>query len=91
VATIYCVWGAEAIEEHRKDGRILSRVKQRRCKTGSNLKRYVKYSGIGAGGRAVAAVDVTKILESHTSGREGRVSDGGDEMVGVAQARVSMG
>ena len=37
----------------------------------------------------VAAVDVTKILESHTSGREGRASDGGDEVLGVAQARVS--
>ena len=37
----------------------------------------------------VAAVDVTKILESHTSGREDRVLDGGDEILGVAQARVS--
>ena len=66
MATIYCVWG-EAIEEHRKDSRILSKSgeTEKRCKTGSKGKRYVKYSGIGV----VAAVDVTKIRESHTSGR----------------------
>ena len=43
------MWEGEAIEEHRKDGRILSTLSEteKRCKTGSKDKRYVKYSVIG--------------------------------------------
>jgi hypothetical protein len=46
------VWGGEAIEEHRKDGRILSMSSEteKRGKTGSKVKRYFKYSVIGVRG-----------------------------------------
>ena len=65
MATIYWVWGGEATEEHRKNGRILSmsRETEKRCKTGSKVKRYAKYSVIGA--RVIAAADLTKIRENH--------------------------
>ena len=46
---LYIECGGEATEEHRKDGRILSTSSEteKRGKTGSKVKRYVKYSVIG--------------------------------------------
>ena len=62
---LYIECGGEATEEHRKDGRILSTSSEteKRGKTGSKVKRYVKYSVIGEG--VIAAVDLTKIRENH--------------------------
>jgi hypothetical protein len=79
--------GGEATEKHRKDGRVLSTLgeTEKRCKTGSKDKRYVKYSVIGE------CVDSSRGFNQDTRiprGGEGRVFVDG-EVLGVAQARVS--
>lgn len=83
MATIYCVWG-EATEEHRKGGRILSMSSEteKGCKTGSKVKRYVKYSVIGV-------CDSSSGFNQDTRKPCGRGSLGdGEEMLGVEQAQV---
>ena len=63
MATIYCVLGKQQGNIGGMVGYFRRRVKQKRCKTGSKVKRYVKYSVIGEG--VIAAVDLTKIRENH--------------------------
>ena len=88
MATIYWVWGGEATEEHRKNGRILSmsRETEKRSKTGSKVKRYAKYSVIGAS-------DSSGRFNQDT--RKPHVTEGQcwvtvtENMLDVARARVS--
>lgn len=64
-------------------------VKQReRCKTGSKVKRYVKYSGIGVGGCGSSGRCNQDTRKPRIWQRGSGVGDG-DEMLGVSQARVS--
>lgn len=79
--------GGKATEEHRGDGRILwtSSETEKRCKTGSKVKRYFKYSVIGECDSSSGFNQDTR--KPHVT--EGRVLGDGENMLDVEQARVS--